>query len=261
MKPDPGQKALTKPRCSLMLVRVPDSVDVSHAALLSAKEQRACQRLRREAHRARYACAHALLRAALAKTLNVRPSAINLQAGENKRPQLGSDHLALMPGLDFNISSTHGYAACAIAHDVRVGVDLEQAKPGQDSPDLLERVLTRDEKDWLARSKDPSAFFQLWTMKEAVAKADGEGLGLPFNQLQALPRREGDLQLDLRQAGHAAWHWRVLSLNTAVPAALAIAGPETDGDIELNAAVPPMFDAVRVSLRAEGRTRPVSFDS
>lgn len=265
----------TESRCSLYLVRAPNTVDQDQLALLSSEERLSCGRLRAEAHRARYVCAHALLRQVLADQLGIAAVAVALQSGVNNRPQLAREHAALAPGLDFNLSSTPGYVACAIAFGVRVGVDVEFPKPGRHDAALLERVLTRRELAWYARSDDPQAFFRLWTLKEALAKAHGEGLGLAFDQIETLPRGDDglDLNFDLkldpnsnanpdvgrRSPGSQSLRWRLLSLATSepqagVPAALALAGPDTAGPIALNSGVPRGFHAVEVCIRAEGQT-------
>jgi 4'-phosphopantetheinyl transferase len=243
----------SEPRCKLYLVEAPLTVDPAQLALLSDAERQTCTRLLNETHRARYTCAHALLRLVLADRLQIAAQKIEIQPGLNRRPELGRRHAAQAPGLDFNLSGTPGHVACAVGHDVRVGVDLEFPRPEHVIAELLERVLTHRERRWYADADDPRAFYQLWTLKEALAKADGEGLGLPFNQIETLPLGNGALDLDLSWPGRAPCRWRLLSLDAGVPAALALAGPDTSGTIALNAGVPVGFQAVDVRVMAEGQ--------
>lgn len=248
------QTAHPRPRCRLLIVKAPETIEPEHFDILNDAERAACHRLRKETHRARYTAAHALLRLALSDLLNIAPATIAIREGVNKRPELAPDCAQLAPGLDFNLSSTQGFVACAIGHKVRVGVDLERVIPHRADEAMLPRVLTHSEQEWLRNSEDPAAFFRLWTLKEALSKADGEGLGLPFNQILALPREDGSIDLDLRLVHKPGWHWRVLALQGGVPAALAIAGQAVEGDITINDLSPPGFQTVEVERLAEGRT-------
>lgn len=247
------ESSKTGPYCTVFLVRAPKIVNTAHFAHLSVEEQSTCGRLRNEEHRARFTCAHALLRLSLAARLDIATRDLNLQAGANRRPELAPELARQHPGVDFNLSTTPGYAACAIGQGVRVGIDIELVRSGPTVAQLKDQVLSRREQDWLEHSNDPAGFFKLWTLKEAVAKADGEGLGLAFNELETLPLEDGNLDLDLRRLAQANRRWRVIALRSVVPAALAITGPVIDADILINEAMPASFRAVHVSIGAQGR--------
>src|SRR5205085_1762232 len=65
-----------------------------------------------------------------------------------------------------------------------LGVDIEMHRPLQAMQALVERVFHRDEQRWLAEQSDlESAFFRLWTLKEALLKAAGTGFSHPPEQL------------------------------------------------------------------------------
>lgn len=66
---------------------------------------------------------------------------------------------------------------CGAAALFRFGVDLERLRPVQ--PKTFEKIAAADE--WaLFRERNPESFFWLWTAKEAVLKANGEGLVSAF---------------------------------------------------------------------------------
>lgn len=75
------------------------------------------------------------------------------------------------PGLpDFNISHSHELVACAVADQGNVGIDVERVrKTGAN----LGRILAPEEQK--AVQANPDRFFDFWTQKEAVIKADGTG--------------------------------------------------------------------------------------
>jgi 4'-phosphopantetheinyl transferase len=99
--------------------------------------------------------------------------------------EYGRPYYPPLPALDFNISHTAGLVACAVAWEVRIGIDVEYKSP----VDLNEfrRVFTPAEYALLQQETVPTGlFYRLWTRKEAVMKADGRGLSLDPASFDAL---------------------------------------------------------------------------
>ncbi|TCC10718.1 4'-phosphopantetheinyl transferase family protein [Kribbella soli] len=112
----------------------------------------------------RGAAAHDLL-LELAGTLVDRPMLVHDEAG---RPHI--------PGLAVSISYTQHLIAVAAAYSGPVGVDLEEVR-ARDFEALAGRWFAPRELEWMRRQGDELvAFLQLWTGKEAVGKALGQGL-------------------------------------------------------------------------------------
>lgn len=243
---------------TLWIVHSADRPDPGHLALLSMSERRQCSRFRQAERQARYACGRALVRLALAELCAADPQSFLIEAGVNRRPALAGPSRDRWPRIDFNLSSTAGLVACAIVQGARVGIDLE--RPGRIATDdaLVQRVTSTPERRWLAASDDAQTdFYRLWTLKEAVAKADGEGLGLPFDQITVLPGVRGDVTVDLDAMGAQADHWRIYSLDVSVPAALAVRFDNAESQTltlapDFSAPLPPGADfrAAPVSLLA-----------
>ncbi len=91
--------------------------------------------------------------------------------------QITSRGKPYFPGSDlhFSISHTKGHAACVLSSRP-VGIDLEeldrQVKPG-----LAEKILSPSEHRQYALVQDKNrALLTFWVLKEAAAKATGEGL-------------------------------------------------------------------------------------
>ena len=79
--------------------------------------------------------------------------------------------------LDFSISHSAGYVLCALADTMRVGVDIEKIRPIE----LADMQLSFSTQEWaeITTAKDSNhQFFDHWTRKEAVAKADGRGMSV-----------------------------------------------------------------------------------
>jgi 4'-phosphopantetheinyl transferase len=249
-----------KPECRLWVVRAPARPLEQQLADLTPPERAACARFRQTERQARFACGRALLRRVLAERLGGTPGSIQIAPGHNRRPALTGDSARMAPEIDFNLSSTPGFIACAVASGVRVGVDVElpASRRGRDADlELIEdRVLSPAERQWLTRQESPeTGFYRLWTLKEAIAKADGEGLGLPFDRLQILPDGPGSLEADLSALDESRVAWQLFSLDADVPLALALRlAPGTDPELDIAPALPdPTFERVPVRLLARTR--------
>jgi 4'-phosphopantetheinyl transferase len=84
----------------------------------------------------------------------------------------------------FSLSHTDGLVAVALAHGQEVGVDVETACRDPDESALASLALApREVADLDAFADRRDRLLQLWVAKEALAKAIGEGLSLPLQQV------------------------------------------------------------------------------
>jgi len=150
---------------------------------LSLDERDRCQRFMFARDRRDFAAAHVLLRRTLSQYGDLEPEAWTFVVDANGKPSLSST--GGRPGpVKFNISHTHGLVACAVAHDVDVGVDVEAIDRAADGVAIAERFFARAELAQLDRCavpERPARFIELWTLKEAYLKAIGSGLAHPLN--------------------------------------------------------------------------------
>lgn len=75
---------------------------------------------------------------------------------------------------------------CAIAAAGLVGVDVERIRPRREWDRLAAFVLHPSERSRLEALEEPArwqGFYRVWTLKEAMAKALGVGLALPFSRI------------------------------------------------------------------------------
>jgi phosphopantetheinyl transferase len=76
---------------------------------------------------------------------------------------------------------------------LRIGVDVET--PGRRwTPDLAAALYSEPELAWLNGhpvDQRDAAFLLLWTLREAVLKADGRGLSMDLRQIRFRPRAAG----------------------------------------------------------------------
>ena len=97
----------------------------------------------------------------------------NYHIGENGKPLSNEKH--------FNISHKDDYLAFVI-DEVPVGIDIEHIEPMKDR--LADFISSDAEKAYI---KDDVSFFEIWTNKEALVKANGLGLRQKVESIPSLP--------------------------------------------------------------------------
>jgi len=109
------------------------------------------------------------------KEIGYEKSLTELKYNQYGRPYLNKK-------IDFNISHSGNYVICAIANDLRLGIDIEKVDK-IDYTDFKNMMRHSEWKD-IVNSIYPSfTFFQYWTIKESVIKADGRGLSIPLKDI------------------------------------------------------------------------------
>jgi 4'-phosphopantetheinyl transferase len=154
-------------------------------ATLSPDERARAGRFRFARDRCDYIAAHDLLRRSLSRYAAVRPEAWTFRAEPNGRPRLcaGLEASVPDPPLAFSLSHTHGFVACAVARGGDIGVDVERASRVPPIDEIGRIVLSAGEIERLRAGGGAgraAGAIELWTLKEAYAKATGEGLSAPL---------------------------------------------------------------------------------
>ena len=160
--------------------------DVAEAvALLDLRERERLEHLRFARDRRDYAAAHALLRTELSRYAGGAPEAWRFVQDARGKPAVADVPGA--PALSFSLSHARGIVACAIAAGLPVGVDVEPIDRDVHDMEIARRFFSTDETARLARmageQERRTHFFELWTLKEAYAKAVGLGLAQPWSTI------------------------------------------------------------------------------
>jgi len=83
---------------------------------------------------------------------------------------------------DFSIAHSGSFVVCAMASHCRLGIDIEQIKTTANNS--LAFTLTPEEDRCLKASVNADlTFYNIWTKKEAIIKADGRGLSLELSHV------------------------------------------------------------------------------
>jgi len=193
------------------------------ASSLSSDERARAARFVFERDRTSFQVAHGALRDLLGRYLAVEPGRLEFLAGPHGRPELAAP---AADGLSFNLSHSGGVVLVAVTRGRRIGVDVERVRPLRDLLALSRRFFQPAEDEALrlaAPEALPSKFFELWTAKEAIIKATGEGLsGLEGVELAlALGAPPAALKVSGSPDGAGRWVVKPLQAGPEYRAALA----------------------------------------
>lgn len=163
--------------------------------------------------------------AAVAERLTTELPGVDLAAmrrGDNGKPYLP----APFQHIGFNPSDSGGWFLIGLAAGADIGVDLERRQARPKALAIAERHFPAAEVAWLREQADRDhAFLRLWTLKEALYKAIGRGLGYGLGKACFAPDSEGRLHLH-ELAGPATparrWHCRELDLGPHLVGALVV---------------------------------------
>ncbi|MFT5931883.1 MAG: 4'-phosphopantetheinyl transferase [Hyphomonas sp.] len=150
---------------------------VTDSLVTSAPEGERAARLRDPVARHRLLVSLASARAMLGLALGIPAREVDLARTEEGVPYLASRHDRAI-----SISRSQGWTAVALADARAIGLDIEQVRPIDWQP-MLSMICSDTERDQVLALANASpdcalaVFFELWTVKEAVLKASGKGLG------------------------------------------------------------------------------------
>ncbi|MFC3095379.1 4'-phosphopantetheinyl transferase family protein [Alteromonas sediminis] len=82
--------------------------------------------------------------------------------------------------LHFNVSHSQGRIAIGLSYDRKIGIDLEYIDKTRRYERIAEHYFHQTERAWV-NGDNANSFYQLWTLKEALVKAEGRGMAIPFN--------------------------------------------------------------------------------
>ena len=152
-------------------------------ALLGDAERARYARFRHERDRHHYLIAHALLREALSHGSDTTPAAWTFITDARGKPEIAPEQNPT--NLRFSLSRTDGLVVCAVVRDAAIGVDVENTTRLDDPLPLAETIFAPPEVRALTALRGDARrthFFDFWTLKEAYAKATGQGLSLPLDR-------------------------------------------------------------------------------
>ena len=220
--------------------------------LLSAHERERHERIRPPESRHLYLVSHVFVRRLLSQYVPVPPEAWEFDFEGNGKPKI------IRPveyqWLRFNLSHTHGLAACGVAREMAVGVDVEDLLRKQrrkqqpisadqgtvayvgisdnDCLPLARYCMAPPEVEHLIGLEGPERwlrFLRYWTLKESYLKACATGISRPLQDF-AFSWCDGHPAIEFLDGSDAPTRWRFAEhrpTNRHVAAAAVIAPSAT----------------------------------
>jgi 4'-phosphopantetheinyl transferase len=188
--------------------------------VLSDEERARADRFHRAEDRRDYTLAHALLRRHLSAGRSTPPGNWVFRSDPAGKPHLAGD-----AELSFSLSHTHQLVACAVGSGIAVGIDVEQTTRPVDVDAISTRYFAPAEAHALAHCPPGERlirFIELWTLKEAVAKAIGAGLAMPLGAAVFAFDAAGSLHFE-PPSGHVASDWHIALYEPEPGARLGVA--------------------------------------
>ena len=156
--------------------------------LLPTDEQAEARRFRRAQDQQQFVIARAMVRWSLSRHFPLRAADWRFDRDDYGKPFVAFPHV--LPSVQFSISHTDGMIACVVTRSAEAGVDAEKVEHNQDLPLVAGRVFSPAELVGLGELSGAAwtrRFFELWTLKEAYAKARGLGLSLTWSDIDFEP--------------------------------------------------------------------------
>ncbi|AHM58282.1 4'-phosphopantetheinyl transferase [Flammeovirgaceae bacterium 311] len=105
---------------------------------------------------------------------------------------------------DFNIAHSGEFVLCAISKTHKVGVDIEEVR-ATELNDFHDYFNGQEWEKIINSNQHFHEFYKLWTQKEAIIKASGEGLSIPLKEVL--------IKDNEAVVNNEKWHLIPLSLN------------------------------------------------
>lgn len=150
--------------------------------------------------------------------------AVELEAGEERPVVHNEGRAPFVDGLSVSLSRADGLAMCAVSDFAAIGIDVEPLRPWSELADMASLVSD-------SPPQDPRSLLDLWTRKEALAKAMGTGLPDDVRELR-VPERSPGICEWIRRDG---WLWIGCPCEKRHVASLVVrhAGDDAEGGYDM----------------------------
>lgn len=183
------------------------------AEAVTADEHERAARFRQEADRQRFLHGRLLLRTFLGHHLGIAPRDVSFVNGEFGKPEVQGQ--ADASTLRFNLAHSGEWLLFALARDRELGVDVEHHRAMSDAIQIARRFFAPPEVAAL-EALDPAlhhdTFFRVWTRKEAIVKATGQGISAGLDRFAVTCDSPDDVTLRGLDGGPTWDRWTIRGL-------------------------------------------------
>jgi 4'-phosphopantetheinyl transferase len=202
--------------------------DTAYLSVLNSEERERAGRLRAGQVRAQFLAGRSGVRSLLGAHLEIAPEDVPIVAAEYGKPELASPYIGRV---HFNVAHSRSTVLIALNLSGPVGIDIEYLDRKTEVEEVARHSLTAQETSTMMAIDDIAPrskfFYERWTRKEAVVKADGRGLSLPLTSFEApvdgLSRPSSVTILSPDQFSYRAYFVRDIAVAPGTACALATA--------------------------------------
>lgn len=164
--------------------QIDDSLASSYLDLLNEQEKSCYEQFRSESKQKEYLYSRALVHTVLSiYQPEIAPHTWEFDKGEFGKPEISH---SLSSTIKFNLSHSKNMIVLATTIHSDIGVDVEYMQRRVRCTDIAQRYFTENETSELMSSSESERqklFFKLWTIKEAMGKASGQGLSAALDSI------------------------------------------------------------------------------
>lgn len=177
------------------------------------------------------------MRTALSKySTSCKPEDWSFTISESGKPVLQSTHPSF-PWISFSLSHTKELCAFAVSCDGEIGIDIENRdRKVKSYREVASKYFSDAELSWLSKQpiqKQMESFLCIWTLKESLVKATGEGIAKGSLKSFELDTQALDKSLQELGSGHivvgkyskSAFHFLLLESIEPVIVAVSFSCP------------------------------------
>jgi 4'-phosphopantetheinyl transferase len=201
----------------LYLADLDDHIDSGESVFplyLSETDFRESERFKTQVLQQRFLASRYVLKRVLADLADRPADQLEIERPPGGKPFMR--HVAFT----FNLSHSHNQFALGLSGEGEIGVDIEVGLSLEVAQEVAGNVLGPEELDhWttLPESEQADVFGRYWTLKEAILKATGEGLGRDPRELQVDVGEDGPRFLKIPAAYRPAGNWLLGFVDTGIP--------------------------------------------
>ena len=177
------------------------------SATLTAEERERGRKYVQLKDRQRFVISRGAQRNILSLYLKISAGQLVFALGDNKKPHLVDK---VSGGMHYNITHSGDWILLAVS-TVTVGADSEFIDDNFPVSDILNDNFSAGEIDFITQTQSNERFFLLWTRKEALLKATGQGLDAALALTPSLDGR----QLMPNELLGAGQDWQICSFKVA----------------------------------------------
>jgi 4'-phosphopantetheinyl transferase len=199
--------------------RVDDAAVAAAVGLLNEEERARMERMRLGISRHEFVVGRAMLRMVAGAATACGPREVTIGVGEHGKPRV--------EGVEFSVAHSHGLVLLAMCREAALGVDVEWVEREIESLEIARSTFAPGEVKRIEQAAEGAeraqTFFAVWTRKEAIVKAHGQGLTIPLESFEA-PEGEEEQAVELVVKGDARKLWvRGIEVGEGFAGALAAA--------------------------------------